>query len=147
MKTDLQFGTENLNWEHVLQLIENRPRDKVKGDNYYDACKKIKTAFENSYLVCAVFVDSHLVGICRALSDGIRQSVVYDLNVKQTYQRRGLGETMMTAMLERLPDGPVILFAIPGREEYYERFGFQRLLTGMGKFPDTEKRQRLGFVP
>lgn len=91
-------------------------------------------------------VDDRLVGICRALSDGVRQSAVYDLNVDLQYQNKGLGEILIDALLARLPEGPTILYAVPGREAYYEKFGFQKLATGMGKFPDAERRRELGFI-
>lgn len=146
MNYELKFGTDHLDWEEVLNLLENRFKDKPKNDNYYTALGKVKTAFENSFLVCSIFVDSHFVGICRALSDGVRQSVVYDLNVTPLYRSKGLGESLLEALLKQLPEGPVILFAIPDRETYYEKFGFHKLATGMGRFPDMVKRKETGFI-
>lgn len=146
MNCELKYGTDHLNWEDVLDLLENRPKDKAKTEKYYTACDKVKEAFENSYLVCSILVENRFVGVCRALSDGVRQSVVYDLNVAPFYRNKGLGESLLRALLKRLPEGPVILFAVPGKEAYYEKFGFHRLVTGMGKFPDVEKRKKSGFI-
>ncbi len=146
MDTKVIFGTKHIDWEDVLSLIENRSEGFAKTEKFYEACKQLKSAFENSFLVCTLYKNNTLVGICRALSDGVRQSVIYDLNIAQEYQNKGFGSMLMENILSKLPNGPIILFAVPGKEKYYTKFGFHFLRTGMGKFPDTEKRVRAGFI-
>ena len=41
---------------------------------------------------------------------------------------------IMERMLARLSHCNVILYANPGREDFYLKLGFRPLLTGMGKF-------------
>ncbi len=146
MDIQVRFGTKHIDWEEALVIIEDRLEGVEKTDRFLKACATLKTAFENSYLVCSLYHNQKLIGICRALSDGVRQSVIYDLNVAQSFRKKGFGKTLMENVLLKLPVGPVILYAVPGKENYYRKFGFQNLLTGMAKFPDPERGSIRGFI-
>jgi aralkylamine N-acetyltransferase len=145
MNPVIKVGTDELNWLEVLKLLDNK-KEILKTKKSIEACQKVQTAFENSYIVISVWVDQNMVGIVRALSDGIKQSIIYDLNVSVEYQNNGLGQKLMEALIEELPNGPIVLYSIPGKEKYYKRFGFQILLTGMALFPDPENRVEQGFI-
>ena len=144
---DLVFkiGIEDLIWEDVLKLLDNKVKLE-KSEKTDRACEKVKNAFSNSYLVLSAWIGNEMIGICRSLSDGVRQSVIYDLNVIQTYQNKGIGTELITKMVKSLPNGPIILYAVPGKEQYYQNRGFKKLLTGMALFPDEEKRASQGFI-
>jgi aralkylamine N-acetyltransferase len=145
MNPVIKVGTDELDWIEVLKLLDNK-KEIIKTKKSIEACQKIQTAFESSYIVISVWLDQNMVGIGRALSDGIKQSIIYDLNVSVEYQNNGLGQKLMEALIQELPNGPIVLYAIPGKEKYYKRFGFQKLLTGMALFPDQEKRVEQGFL-
>jgi ribosomal protein S18 acetylase RimI-like enzyme len=145
MKPIIKVGTQELNWIEVLKLLDNK-KEIIRSEKSIKACQKVQTAFENSYIVISIWVDKKMVGICRALSDGIRQSIIYDLNVSVGYQNNGLGQKLIEALIKELPNGPIVLYASPGKENYYKRFGFQKLLTGMALFPDQENRVVQGFI-
>jgi ribosomal protein S18 acetylase RimI-like enzyme len=146
MKEKILFGTGHIVWREALALLEHRIAPHENDRSAKKACEKIKTAFENSYIVCTIYHDDQLVGICRALSDGVRQSAIYDLNVASNYRNKGIGYKLMTAILSKLPCGPIILFAVPGKASYYRKFGFKNLRTGMGLFPDEAKRLVEGYI-
>ena len=145
MDLTLKKGTEDLIWEDVLKIFSNK-QDIMKSEKTELACNKIKTAFLNSYVVLSAWFGNEMVGFCRALSDGVRQSVIYDLNVKENHRNKGIGKTLMTNIVDNLPNGPIILYAIPGKEIYYQNLGFKKLLTGMALFPDVDNRKSLGFI-
>ena len=50
---------------------------------------------------------------------------------------KGVGKQIMTAMLEKLKPLNVILYSVPGKEEFYKKLGFTPMLTAMGCFKDT----------
>lgn len=142
----IKFGTDKLDWEKVLNLIEGVSSEKEKTEKYFKACERVSKAFQNSYLVCSATEEGKLVGICRSLSDGVRQSVIYDLNVSRPYRNQGIGTKLIETIISKLPDGPIILYAMPGKEKYYQKFGFRSLITGMAKFPDADSRKIKGFI-
>ena len=91
---------------------------------------------------------SRLVGFGRGVSDGVMQSLVCDLVVLPEYQGRGVGRELLKALLKELPTDPgvVLMFAVPGKEGFYKKFGFHRLKTGMGHFTNPEDRRRQGYI-
>ena len=145
MELTFKVGTENLVWEDVLKVFTNK-KELSKSEKTDQACEKIRKAFSNSYLVLSAWKGNEMLGFCRALSNGIRQSVIYDLNVMESYRNRGIGKQLLTRIIADLPVGPVILYAIPGKESYYGKMGFKKLLTGMALFPDVESRISQGFI-
>lgn len=104
------------------------------------------TAFQNSYAVVFVYDGQRLVGCGRSLSDGAFQAVLYDVALLPQYQGLGLGRKILQELLQSSPDCNIILFASPGKEPFYERFGFRRLKTGMGLFTNARAVQEKGLI-
>jgi aralkylamine N-acetyltransferase len=142
----IRFGTDGLDWTAVLQLLDGKPAKDPESPRHKLACTRVATAFEKSFLVCRAHQGVDLVGIGRALSDGVWQSVLYDINVHPAFRRQGIGSTIVTSLLDRLPHGPTILYAMPGRESFYQPLGFHPLRTAMARFPDTDQRRVDGFI-
>jgi len=81
MKIDLTYGTENLDWPTVCEVIRLAPlgiRDP----------EKLKFASEKSFVVCSAFAGDTLVGFGRALSDGYYQSAIYDVVVLPNIKKK-----------------------------------------------------------
>ncbi len=87
-----------------------------------------------------------MIGCGRALSDAAFQSAIYDIALLPEYQGNGLGKLLVEEILKQLPESNVILYASPGKEAFYERFGFTRLKTGMGKFLNPERMRVKGML-
>lgn len=105
-----------------------------------------RTAFQNSYAVVFVSDGQRLVGCGRSLSDGVFQTALYDVALLPQYQGLGLGRKILQELLQNLPDCNVILYASPGKELFYEHFGFRRLKTGMGLFTNAKAMQEKGML-
>jgi hypothetical protein len=53
----------------------------------------------------------------------------------------------MTALLEKLPpNAPVLIYAAPGKQDFYRQFGFGVLKTGMALFRDPERYRSQGYL-
>lgn len=139
MGIELRFDCDGVDWSKAVDIFERAPL----GTREPDVCER---AFNNSDLVCFAWEDGTLVAMGRALSDGERQSVIYDLCMLPEYQGQRLGSTMMEAMLERLNTSTVILWSVPGKEPFYERFGFKPMLTAMARFDDPETSAANGYI-
>ncbi len=135
----LKFGIDGLDWEEICRLIERAPLGQRDPD-------KLRRAAENSFLVCTAQDGPKVVGFGRALSDGEYQSAIYDVVVLPEYQGQNVGRAIMDALLARLPEGPVLIYVTPGKEGFYRGFGFEKLKTGMGRFPAAAKAREKGHI-
>ncbi|OQX19457.1 MAG: GNAT family N-acetyltransferase [Desulfobulbaceae bacterium A2] len=104
-------------------------------------------AFNNSHTTIFVFVQQQLIGLGRAMCDGAYQAAIYDVAVAPEHQGQGLGAAIMRRLLERLPPGcNVILYAAPGKEDFYRKLGFRKMQTGMALFVQAERMRERGFT-
>ncbi|MCP4747496.1 MAG: GNAT family N-acetyltransferase [Desulfobacteraceae bacterium] len=140
MNLSIKYGTEHLDWEQLCDLIRRAPLGTREPDRY-------KAAVENSYSVCSAYVDNQLVGFGRAISDGQYQSAIYDVVVLPDFQKKAVGRSLMKALLDSLPEkSTVVLYATPGKQDFYRAFGFGELLTAMGLFANPELSRAKGHL-
>jgi hypothetical protein len=52
----------------------------------------------------------------------------------------------MQHIMARVAHCNVILYASPGKEGFYQKFGFRRMKTGMARFIKKESMQERGFT-
>lgn len=102
----------------------------------------IARALENSLSVVSAWDRELLVGFARATGDFVFNATIWDVAVRPSYQRRGIGRLLMAELLLEL-DGygiPLItLYADPGTDGFYKRFGFSTDPSGVrGMFRDSE---------
>ncbi len=135
----LSFDTEGVDWADAARIFERAPLGTREPD-------LLRRTFENSDLVCFARDGNALVGMARALSDGLVQSVIYDLCMLPEYQGRGLGKRIMRDMMARLNTRTTVLWAVPGKEGFYARLGFRPMLTAMAVMEDPEKSASQGYI-
>jgi GNAT superfamily N-acetyltransferase len=129
-----------IDWEELAALYRAAPLgDKSAGD--------LKSVFTNSMFRAFAFEGDVLVGVGRALADGRDCSYLCDIAVMPDHQGTGLGKEIV-ARLVRLSAGhrKIILYAVPGKEPFYEAFGFRRMTTAMAIFEDPAKAFRNGYL-
>lgn len=101
-----------------------------------DAATARRTLDAAVYTVCLRDGESGaLVGLARVMGDGALYFFLADLIVAPAYRGGGHGETLMRAVVDYFdraarPGATVTLVAMPGREAFYERFGFRRTPDG-----------------
>jgi aralkylamine N-acetyltransferase len=140
MNLSIKYGTEDIDWDALCEIIRLAPLGTREPD-------KLEIASKNSFVVCSVFVDGTMIGFGRAISDGQYQSAIYDVVALPEFQNQGVGKTIMNALLEKLPKTSIILiYAAPGKENFYRQFGFGNLKTGMGLFPNPEWFRANGYI-
>lgn len=85
-----QDNCENIPWEKVPSLLRRVGMGFADADTH-------RISFEASYSVIFVFDDVELIGFGRAISDGVRQSAIYDVAVEPAFQgKRIYGEDKPT---------------------------------------------------
>jgi ribosomal protein S18 acetylase RimI-like enzyme len=131
---------DDVDWNELSALYLAAPLGNKSPEN-------LKTAFTNSLFKCFVREDGKLVGVGRALADGIDCSYLCDIAILPSHQGIGLGQQIVSKLVE-LSRGhkKIILYAVPGKEPFYKRFGFKRMKTAMAIFENQAQALERGYV-
>lgn len=122
-----------IDWQEAAALFEKAPLGKRQPD-------QLRQAFEASFVALAAFDGGRLIGMARALCDGQYQAAIYDVVLLPEYQGRGIGKEIMRRLRDLLPVKNVMLYSVPGREGFYAKCGYRRMLTAMAMLnPVTAK--------
>jgi ribosomal protein S18 acetylase RimI-like enzyme len=105
-----------------------------------------KNIFEASYAVAFAYDGDRLIGCGRALSDGLYQAALYDIAVMPEYQGKGVGKSLVEAILAHTSHCNMVLYAAPGKEGFYQKLGFRAMKTGMARFIKAEIMAQKGFT-
>jgi ribosomal protein S18 acetylase RimI-like enzyme len=133
-------STDNLDWGELAALYRAAPLGCKSPDD-------LRTAFTNSMFKCFVYEEGKLVGVGRALADGVDCSYICDVAVLPSHQGLGLGKQIVSNLVS-LSSGhkKIILYSVPGREPFYKKFGFKRMSTAMAIFEDQDDALERGYV-
>jgi len=139
MNLRFQDNCKNIPWEKVPALLE-----KV-GMGFTDP-ETHKVSFEVSFSVLFVFDNDELIGFGRIISDGVRQSALYDIAVEPLYQGKRIGYEIVKRLMDTTPNCNFILYASPGKEGFYKKLNFKKMKTGMILFSDPERMTDTDFI-
>ena len=139
MDLKIELDSKGINWGDFTQIL------KKEGMAYHTP-EIHQKAFENSHTVVFAFDGYNLIGIGRAISDGTYQAAIYDMAILPKYQGKGLGRIIMQHILKNIGNYNIIGYAAPGMEEFYKKFGFRKMKTGMALFQKHEKMHKKGFI-
>ena len=107
-------STETLDWDELSALYHAAP---LGNKNPAD----LKVAFGNSRFVCFAREEGRLVGVGRALADGIDCSYICDVAVLPSHQGTGLGKEIVARLVNQSAGHKkIILYAVPGKEPFYK---------------------------
>ena len=134
-----QENCNNIPWEVVPALLKKVELSHTEPDVH-------RKAFEASREVVFVFDGERLIGIGRCLSDGIRQAALYDIAVEPEYQGQGIGRAIVDRLMRNLSGCNFILYASPGKEDFYRCLGFKKMKTGMVLFANPDRMNDAEFV-
>jgi len=134
------FDQESIDWDELSNLYRIAPLGAKKPED-------LKIAFSNSRYKCFVFDNEKLIGVGRALADGVDCSYLCDVAVHPDYQGIGLGKEIINRLKEfSAGHKKVILYANPGKEGFYQKLGFRRMRTAMAIFQNQGRAIEIGLV-
>ena len=139
MEMDIAYDCSGVDWQSVADTL------KLVG-MAYDEPEVHKKAFHASYATVFVYHASRLIGFGRAISDGVYQAALYDIAVLPEFQGMGVGKLILNKILDAVAGCNVILYASPGKEDFYRKQGFQKMKTGMALFRNAETMAERGFT-
>ena len=140
MSLEWSDALEGFDWDELSALYLAAPLGNKKPAD-------LKRSFSNSLYRCFVREHGRLVGVGRALADGVDCSYICDVAVLPSHQGTGLGKQIVGRLVE-LSRGhrKIILYAVPGKEPFYAKFGFQRMTTAMAIFDDQALAAARGYL-
>jgi ribosomal protein S18 acetylase RimI-like enzyme len=110
----------------VKKLYQNagwwEKNDEAKGD-----CAWIDTLVRQSFCFAGAFYGAELIGMGRAVSDGVSDAYIQDVVVFKKFRRAGIGNRIIEKIIEFLQArgiGWIGLIAEPGTQQFYQRLGF-----------------------
>jgi ribosomal protein S18 acetylase RimI-like enzyme len=145
MKSELSLSwaddLDTVDWHELEALYHAAPLGrKLAGE--------LQIAFTNSRFRCFVRDEAgKLVAVGRALADGVDCSYICDVAVMPSHQSTGLGKAVVERLMQ-LSKGhkKIILYSVPGKEGFYRKLGFLRMLTAMAIFQDQAAAITRGHV-
>ncbi len=127
------IGVDKIDWEQLTDLYEEI--GLIRGLGKKREIDKIKAAFLNSFKVVTVWEGDRLVGAGRMVSDGICYGMIFDLGVLPKYQKKGIGNGLITRLIEGNDHLCLHLTSTFGNENFYKNVGFNPHKTAMAKYP------------
>jgi ribosomal protein S18 acetylase RimI-like enzyme len=133
-------SSDSVDWNELSALYLAAPLG-------HKAPADLKTVFTNSMFRCLVYDDGKLVGVGRVLADGVDCAYICDIAVLPSHQGTGLGKDIVSKLVD-LSHGhrKIILYAVPGKEGFYRKLGFERMTTAMAIFDDQARAMENGYI-
>lgn len=131
---------EEVNWNELETLYRLAPL----GDK---SAAHLKLVFGNSRFKWFAHEEGKVVAAGRALADGADCSYICDIAVLPSHQGTGVGKEMVSRLVaDSKEHKKIILYSVPGKESFYKKVGFLRLLTAMAIFQDRESAIERGYL-
>lgn len=102
--------------------------------------------FRNSYVTVFLRYKDKIVGVGRAISDGITHASIYNIAVRDEYRGQGIGKVIIDEILKRVNGCTVTLYTHPRHIGLYEHWGFRRMKTSYAIFHNEGYYEEQGFI-
>ena len=140
MALEWNYTEDSVDWVELSALYKAAPLGDKKPTH-------LQQVFSNSLFKCFVYEDSKLVGAGRSLADGADCSYICDIAVMPSHQGSGLGKQIVAHLVEASRGHKkIILYAVPGKEPFYRKFGFLRMKTAMAIFENQQQQVERGYL-
>jgi len=106
-----------------LQVLLDRNTSWARKRNKHE----IRRMLSNSDVIVSAWKGNKLIGFGRATSDRIYRAVLWDIVVEKSYQRSGVGKSIVTSLLSNRLIGNAEKIYVMTTEfaNFYKRMGFQ----------------------
>ncbi len=140
MAFEWKYSDDAVDWEELSALYRVAPLGDKKAAH-------LRKVFANSLYKCFVYENGTLVAAGRALADGADCSYICDIAVLPSRQGAGLGKQIVAYLVEQSRGyRKIILYAVPGKEPFYRKFGFLRMTTAMAIFSNQQEQLERGYL-
>lgn len=117
-------------YEHFIEEEIKTLYESVGWTSYLRYPDLLQKAYAHSLKTLAAYKDEQLIGIIRAVGDGVSILYIQDLLVQPVLQHKGIGTQLMKEMLQLYPDVNQVVLLTDDTDEmthFYESAGFQKV--------------------
>lgn len=140
MQLEWKESLNGVDWNELSALYRAAPLGEKSPSD-------LERVFSNSMFRFFVYDSGRLVGVGRALADGVDCSYICDVAVLPTHQGNGLGKAIVKKLVAlSVGHRKIILYAVPGKESFYRKLGFLRMTTAMAIFQNQSLALEWGLV-
>jgi GNAT superfamily N-acetyltransferase len=137
---DWSARLDDMDWAELEALYRAAPLGNKRAAH-------LQTVFGNSRFKWFAREAGRLVAAGRALADGADCAYLCDIAVLPGHQGQGLGRAVVTRLLaDAHGHKKILLYSVPGKEDFYRRLGFLPLMTAMAIFEDREAAIQRGHL-
>lgn len=93
-----------------------------------DEPDQIALLITGSHCYCAATIGDEIIGIGRAISDGVSDAYIQDITVDKSHRRQGIASCIVSELVQQLiEDGLrwIGLIAERGTQDFYIQLGFE----------------------
>ena len=90
----------------------------------------IQKIIDGSFCFAVAYHDDKIIGMGRAISDGVSDAYIQDVVVLSEHRGKGIGVQLMDAIIDFLKSkgiGWISLISEPKAVSFYDRYGFKRM--------------------
>lgn len=83
---------------------------------------------KNSFCFVGAFSGNRMIGMGRAISDGVSDAYIQDVTVLPEYRNKGIGGIIIKELVKFLKENKLSWIGLvgePGTQSFYERLGFK----------------------
>jgi ribosomal protein S18 acetylase RimI-like enzyme len=140
MAIEWSESTDRVNWTELSEMYRLAPLGNKSAD-------WLEKAFSNSMFKWFAHENGAVVAAGRAVADGVDCAYICDIAVHPSHQGSGLGKEVIRKLIDRSRGHrKIILYAVPGKEPFYKRFGFRRMRTAMAIFENPDQAAINGYL-
>ena len=104
-----------------------------KEETQESVAETLQKMFANSFMIsCAFSGEGELLGLMRALSDGVSDAYILDLVVKKEFRKQGIGHKILRKLVTELKKCGIdwiVCIGVPGTESFYKNGGGEKMLS------------------
>ncbi|HQO10532.1 MAG TPA: GNAT family N-acetyltransferase [Clostridiales bacterium] len=90
----------------------------------------VATIIKNTYLFAIAEADGRIIGMGRAISEGVSDAYIQDVTVLKEYRKKGIGSRIIQILVDKLRSDNISwigLISEPGAEKFYTDLGFEEM--------------------
>jgi predicted GNAT family N-acyltransferase len=123
---------DQLTENQILELVELYKNEFWSKNRTQEGVIKMLAA--SNIIIGLVDESEQLIGFTRILTDFVYRAIIYDVIIKPTHRKLGLGTELLNAVINHPQLSKVeqvALFCLPEMVPFYQRWGF---ISTLGKF-------------